>query len=138
MSNLAKGKDMQRFLLRLGCAIGAFVGLSAFGNDPELPADYAPGYSRMEIIKPNGRIGHALVPNPCMSEEKPPMAQLGEPKLPLGCANAYNLEQMVERKEDLVKGRKLGPASPMSAARAAVKYLNPEQVSPSATPQTKN
>ena len=129
---------MRQFLLRLGCAVGAFVGLGGFGNDPELPPDYAPGYSRMEIIKPNGKTGRALVPNACLSEETPPMAQLGDPTMSFGCANNYNLEQMVERKEDLVKPRRMGPASPMNAARAAVKYLNPEQIPPIAPPHSKD
>jgi hypothetical protein len=138
MSNSTKGNDMRQFLLRLSCAMGAFVGFSGFGNDPKLPPDYSPGYHRMEIVAPNGKVRRILVPDACMSEEEPPMAQLGEPMLPSGCANAYNLEQMVERKEDLAEGRKLGPASPTTAARAAVKYLNGLEQNPSTASRTKD
>jgi hypothetical protein len=48
--------------------------------------------------------------------------QLG-PRVPPGCANAYNLLHMVERERDLVEGRKLGQAPAGPSARAAQKYL---------------
>ena len=43
--------------------------------------------------------------------------------LPPGCANAYNLQRMVESERDLIEGRRIGPAAGAPTVRAARRYL---------------
>lgn len=106
------------------------------------PPDYSPGYSYVatnEFAGSGKTVGGAvLVPNACLGEPADqipnPAAtpvtvvpQLG-PHLPPGCANAYNLQRMVENERDLVEGRRPGPASAAPTARAARKYLYGEEL----------
>lgn len=120
---------MRSFMLRFGCAVAAFVGLSGFDDEPKMPPEYSPNYTYVDVEAPDGRLKHVLVPDACMAEEEEePMAKMGERRLPPGCANAFNLQRMVERRQDLVKGRAMGRAPVTPAARAAVRYQNgPEQ-----------
>jgi len=118
---------MRKVILRSGCLAAAFAGLSGFDHQPVPPPDYSPGYSFIEIVGPNGEVKRVLAPDACLTNEEPSPADLGEPRLPLGCANAFNLQRMVEDKRDLVQGRRLGPAPMGPAARAAIHYLNGHQ-----------
>ncbi|WP_048647057.1 hypothetical protein [Nitratireductor soli] len=110
--------------------------LALAGCNPA-PPDYSPGYSYVaadgfaDSSKTAG--GAILVPDACLSDPADPtpspaatpgtiVPQLG-PHLPPGCANAYNLQRMVESERDLVEGRHPGPASAAPTARAARKYL---------------
>lgn len=97
------------------------------------PPDYSPGYS---YVASSGG-SDVLAPDACLAEpaDIPPARrspsdsltpELG-PHLPPGCANAYNLQLMAERKSDLVKGRKMGPASGAVTARAARRYIYGEE-----------
>jgi hypothetical protein len=47
----------------------------------------------------------------------------GAPRLPTGCANALNLQRMVERPDDLRRGRDAGPSFAAPVAQAAERYL---------------
>jgi hypothetical protein len=118
--------DMRNVILRLGVLAAAFTGLSAFDNPPNLPPEYSPNYSYIDVVTPNGKVKRVLVPDACMTApEEPSPAGLGEERmLPSGCANAYNLQRMVARKKDLVEGRRISRAPMAPAARAATKYLD--------------
>jgi len=93
-----------------------------FGSFPEQPPDYSPDYTSVPVVAPNGKTRWVLVPKACLVPDatEPPM--LG-PHLPPGCANAYNLQHMAERKSDLVRGRALGAAPAAPTARAAQEYI---------------
>ena len=100
-----------------GCAPVLYPSSLYWGNFPEQPPDYSPDYTYVPV---NGRM--VLVPNACLVPDPTELPTLG-PHLPPGCANAYNLLRMAERKSDLVHGRPEGasPASP--TARAAQEYI---------------
>ena len=93
-----------------------------FGSFPEQPPDYSPDYTTVPVVGPNGKTRWVMVPKACLVPDatEPPM--LG-PHLPPGCANAYNLQRMAERKSDLVRGRALGAAPAAPTARAAQEYI---------------
>jgi hypothetical protein len=119
------GRNMSGVILRLGGVVIAFVGLSGFDERPWMPPDYSPHYSVVEVVGPNGRMRRVLVPDSCMTaEEEPSPAVIHEHLLPPGCANAFNLQHMAEKKKDLVRGRKLSRAPMPTAAHAAEKYLS--------------
>jgi hypothetical protein len=102
------------------------------------PLPYSPHYSDITLADPadgpvnkadGRRKGHGargphraqtvLVPDACIT---PDVAE--QPVyLPAGCANNLNLQIMVERKKDLGRGRKPGPATAAPAVRAAERYL---------------
>jgi hypothetical protein len=117
---------MRKGILRLGVLAVAFVSLSAFDWDVPMPPEYSPGYSYVDVVGPNGKMKRVLLPDACMTEpEEASFATIGEENmLPMGCANAYNLQRMVARKKDLVKGRHMGRAPMAPAARAAKKYID--------------
>jgi hypothetical protein len=96
---------------------------------PGFPPDYSPEYSYVAVESPYGRVRQVLAPDACLTPD-PAAAAPNGPLLPPGCANAYNLQRMVERERDLVKGRKLGPAPAAPAARAAEKYLTGAETGP--------
>jgi hypothetical protein len=88
------------------------------------------------------RVSHyELAPKACLVPD-PTDTGFGGSQLPPGCANNANLLAMVERKKDVVKGRKLGAAPASPSARAAQKYIYGSQgtsgggVSPSTQPAT--
>jgi hypothetical protein len=108
--------------LRRTASVLAVVALPACA---QLPADYSPRYVRVpvESHKHPGRIDHyELVPEACLVPD-PSDTGLGGSRLPPGCANNANLLAMVERKRDVVEGRKLGAAPASPSARAAQKYI---------------
>lgn len=104
--------------------------------------DYSPGYSYV-ATGPGGTdkstSGSVLAPNSCLNDpvddDNTPAASeasltqisgVGQ-HLPRGCANAYNLQRMVESQRDLVEGRRMGAAAAAPTARAARRYLDGEQ-----------
>lgn len=48
----------------------------------------------------------------------------GTEGLPIGCTTSMNLEAMIDDREDLVRGRPLGPAAAAPAAEIARRYLS--------------
>lgn len=89
----------------------------------EIP-DYSPHYVQVPVYSsrpPHRVVRYELAPEACLTPD-PTDTQLG-PRLPPGCANNANLLAMVERKRDVVQGRKLGPAPASPSARAAQRYL---------------
>jgi len=106
--------------LRLTVSAVAVLSLPACAGIP----DYSPHYVQVPVhsSQRSHRIErHELAPEACLTPD-PTDTQLG-PRLPPGCANNANLLAMVERKRDVVRGRKLGPAPASPSARAAQRYL---------------
>jgi|SRR5262245_2216939 len=103
---------------------------------PHEPLPYSPNYSGITLVDESNppvksravRKGQAPaarqaatigVPDACIT---PDVAE--QPLyLPPGCANNLNLQLMVERPRDLVRGRQPGPAEAAPAVRAAERYL---------------
>lgn len=105
------------------------------------PKEYQHGYSYVQTDRQGSEktIGNpVLAPNACLDEppdsEPSPsttsmtvVSQVG-PHLPVGCANAYNLQLMVERPGDLLAGRNMGAAPAALTTRAARRYIHgPDQ-----------
>jgi type IV pilus biogenesis protein CpaD/CtpE len=91
----------------------------------QIPPDYSPDYVHVPVMSRNhpDRVSHyELAPKSCLVPD-PTDTGLGGSRLPPGCANNANLLAMVERKKDVVKGRKLGAAPASPSARAAQKYI---------------
>ncbi len=91
----------------------------------QIPPDYSPDYVHVPVMSRNhpDRVSHyELAPKACLTPD-PTDTGLGGSRLPPGCANNANLLAMVERKKDVVKGRKLGAAPASPSARAAQKYI---------------
>jgi hypothetical protein len=112
---------MSSCFLRLKIAAVVVLPLSACA---QVPPDYSPHYVRVPVysnVRPNRIVGYQMVPESCLTPD-PTDNQLGA-RLPPGCANDANLLAMVERKRDVVQGRKLGPAPALPSARAAQKYI---------------
>jgi hypothetical protein len=90
-----------------------------------MPPDYSPHYVQVPVVTTdkhhNKVVRYEPVPEACLTPD-PTDDQLG-PRLPPGCANNANLQMMVERKEDVIHGRKLGAAPASPSARAAAKYI---------------
>jgi hypothetical protein len=97
------------------------------------PLPYSPNYSRVTLVDPPsaplgpGKVQspprqarNVMVPDACVT---PDVAE--QPVyLPSGCANNLNLQLMVERPQDLVEGRRSGPAAAAPTVRAAQRYLH--------------
>jgi hypothetical protein len=115
-----RGNDMPRLLHVRVCLAMALLGLAACAR---LPPDYSPHYSYIPVASPGrpDRVRYVLVPDACLVPDA--TDTLLGPRLPPGCANAYNLERMAERQHDLVEGRQLGPAPALPSARAAQRYI---------------
>jgi hypothetical protein len=88
------------------------------------PPDYSPNYTRVSVVSEDGHTKRALVPEACITPDDQSPADTGPERLPPGCANNYNLQQMAARKRDLTKGRALGPAPAAPTARAAQRYID--------------
>jgi len=93
-----------------------------FGSFPEQPPDYSPDYTSVPVVGRNGKTRWVMVPKSCLVPDATEPPLLG-PHLQPGCANAYNLQRMAERKSDLVHGRALGAAPAAPTARAAQEYI---------------
>lgn len=105
------------------------------------PRDHSPYYSFVPtssyVGTGKGAGGSVLVPEACLGEPADTSPQLAEtdfaaspalgPHLPPGCANAYNLQRMVESERDLIEGRSMGPARAAPSVRAANRYLYGEE-----------
>ncbi|GGE36015.1 hypothetical protein GCM10007276_11860 [Agaricicola taiwanensis] len=101
-------------------AVLAAIGLALAGcvSPDEFPP-YSPRYSYAEVPGPDGRPVTTLMPDSCAWSAEAEAFGV----LPPGCANAYNLQRMVESERDLVYGRRMGPAPAQSATRAQREYL---------------
>jgi hypothetical protein len=89
----------------------------------QLPPDYSPNYVYVPVASPGrpDRVHYVLAPEACLVAD--PTDKLLGPRVPPGCANSANLLAMVEHKQDVVRGRKLGPAPAAPSARAAQRYI---------------
>lgn len=111
------------------------VALLTMVSCTQLPPDVSPDYHYVPVVSPYPNYGpptrtrYALLPDACLVPDPTDPVFLG-PHIPPGCANAHNLEFMVERKHDLLKGRPLGKAPGVTSARAAQKYLNGDEKPP--------
>jgi hypothetical protein len=90
----------------------------------EVPPDYSHRYTSVAVLTPSGREKRVLVPEACLTPDLVSPAEIGAPRIPPGCANNYNIQQMAERKRDLTQGRKLDKAPAAPVARAAQRYLD--------------
>jgi hypothetical protein len=121
---------MRDHLVRFTAAAAVVCLLGACNEyEPETslvqPPDYSPHYTHVKVVNEQGRTKSVLAPEACLvDEDARSPAQMGERRLPSGCANAYNLQRMAERKRDLTHGRPLGAAPAAPATRAAQKYLD--------------
>ena len=93
-----------------------------WGTWPAQPPDYSPDYAYVPVVGADGVTRTVLVPKACMVPDPTHLPALG-PHLPPGCANAYNLLRIAERKSDVVHGRPLGAAPAAPTARAAQEYI---------------
>jgi hypothetical protein len=104
-------------------AIALLPALGACTRIPDYPTSLFsrldPGPAGGPGSQPSRQI---LWPDDCRSAAPPSELPVGG-GLPPGCANAYNLLMMAEREDDLLRGRRLGPAAAAPSARAAQKYL---------------
>jgi hypothetical protein len=116
--------SMSAPFVRLTASLLAAAALPACA---QIPPDYSPDYVEVPVMSRNhpDRVSHyELVPKACLVADPTATATgLGTSRLPPGCANNANLLAMVERKKDVVKGRKLGAAPAAPSARAAQKYI---------------
>jgi type IV pilus biogenesis protein CpaD/CtpE len=114
--------SMSARFLRLAASLLAAAALQACA---QIPPDYSPDYVQAPVMSRShpDRVSHyELVPKSCLVPD-PTDTGLGASRLPPGCANNANLLAMVERKKDVVKGRKLGAAPASPSVRAAQKYI---------------
>jgi hypothetical protein len=119
---------MFRSSVKFACLGGAV--LLGLGACAELPPDVSPNYIRVPIVSPENpnKVKYVLVPEACLDRDPTVDNTLGE-TLPPGCANAYNLQRMTERKSDVEHGRPLGKAAGVTTAKAAKKYLDGKEES---------
>lgn len=112
---------MPRPVRLLACLTAILLGCGACA---QLPPDYSPNYSYIPAYSPDrpDRVRYVLAPEACLAPDLTDN-RLGAPRVPPGCANAYNLQGMADRQGDLVHGRQLGPAPASPSARAAQKYI---------------
>jgi hypothetical protein len=87
------------------------------------PVSYSPDY--LAAPGADGRI--VLMPIECLNPSAPDEFGLGEdyrPALAPGCANALNLLQMVEQRQDVIQGRTTGATMAAPVGRAAQVYID--------------
>ena len=113
-------------LVSLTVATSLLVACREYGPDPSVvpPPDYSPRYTHVTTVNEQGRTKRVLVPEACLTPDERSAADIGERRIPPGCANNFNLQRMTERKRDLTQGRPLGPAPAAPASRAAQKYID--------------
>lgn len=97
----------------------------AEGQDSSMTtsSEYSPHYTSMPFFSEDGRSREIIMPESCLSNHVTVDDQVLQTNQP-GCANAYNLQRMVEQEEDLIYGRQLDPAAAAPAARAAQRYID--------------
>ena len=120
---------MRHLILRSAALIAAAYLLSGcreYGPETGLatPPDYSPRYTHVTAVNEQGRTKRVLAPEACLTPDEQSPADTGEPRVPPGCANNYNLQRMAERKRDLTQGRPLGRAPAAPASRAAQRYID--------------
>jgi len=104
---------LSAFILLFG-----FCGLCACATEPR------PDYTIRVEPATDGQ-GFVALPPPCPAWTDNPATTLDNQPLPqFGCADARNLALMVDRPEDLLQGRPLGPASGVTAAGTIIRYEN--------------
>lgn len=108
----------------LALALAALAGGCA-NPPPDISANYQVLY--LPADAPGARPTAIVAPEACLQPDTTRYPFEMDPHLPPGCANAYNLERMVERKADLFQGRKPGPAAAAPVARAARRYLDGDE-----------
>lgn len=101
-----------------GCEHGGFPDYS------ELPPDYSPRYTTMSVVTPSGREKRVIVPEACLTPDTESDAEMGPPRIAPGCANNWNTLQSAERKQDMLKGRRMDKAPAVTVARPAQRYLD--------------
>jgi hypothetical protein len=119
---------------KLPLALSFFAAAALGACAPDAPNAYSSGYSRVRLAEggdADGRVrkGYdrqaavsrtALVPDACVTPDIAPDPLY----LPSGCANAANLQMMVERERDLERGQTPGRAMAAPVARAARAYID--------------
>lgn len=87
------------------------------------PVSHSPDYQA--FTGADGRV--ELTPIECLKPSAPDEFGLAEdyrPSLASGCANALNLLQMVEQRQDVIQGRVTGPTMASPVGRAAQVYID--------------
>ena len=114
--------ESHKLTARRFCRVGgSAIALLTLAACADLPPDYSPNFAHVPVASPDRVARYQLVPESCLIPD-PTDTQLG-PRLPPGCANNANLIAMVEKKHDVVHGRKLGAAPAAPSARAAQRYI---------------
>ena len=107
--------NLNRSLIVLPAMLMALVAC-----DTVYPPTPQPDYMVHTVQTPKGLVA---VPPPCTSWSANTLNPYDEQPLPqFGCATARNLAMMVERPEDLVKGRDFGNSSPVTTVGALRRY----------------
>lgn len=108
-----------RTALRLGACL---VALLLAGCQSSMgPMSWDTGYRQLTTADATNAPHEAsIMPNLCQAQPD----DAGRVGLPPGCANDFNLQQMVVEPQDLVRGREMGPALAAPVADAANEYLN--------------
>lgn len=78
----------------------------------------------------DAKVETTLVPDACITPDTAEQALY----LPSGCASNLNLQLMAYRKQDLLRGREMGPAMAEPVARAARIYIDGNQSQSTARP----
>ena len=121
----ASGYRTSEAIARSVVLAGSLLATLGLAGCMQTPADYSPNYNYMPVVsEKTGRVKQVLVPEACLApSEEEDVDRDGKPRLAPGCANAYNLQRMAERKRDLVKGRPLGKAPGEVTANAVQRYM---------------
>jgi hypothetical protein len=100
---------------RAACALG-LASLAGCATELERPF-HSPDYPRLrgESSAANAR----SLPEACTGAD----LVASEPYLPMGCANALNLQRMLASPGELQRGQPMGPTLSAPLARAAQNYL---------------
>jgi hypothetical protein len=99
--------------------VTSVLGLAGCG-----PTTPSPDYAIRVVPSSDGRSAMAIPPDcPRWSDNENNFFD-NQPFPQFGCADARNLAAMVERPEDLLHGRELGPASGVLTAGSIVRYNN--------------
>lgn len=133
-----------RFVFGALTSIAVLAGCQSTSAPPPQP-DYSGGYSYVATGaggSSKGLAGSVLAPDACLNngidDDNVGAANIGTvvsgvgTHLAPGCANAYNLQRMVESERDLLEGRRMGPAPAAPSTRAARRYLHGDPATPDA------
>jgi hypothetical protein len=100
---------------RAACAVGlsCLAGCATELEKPFYSADY------LRLRGESASAGPRTLPEACTGAD----LSASEPYLPLGCANALNLQRMVASPNELQRGQPMGPGLSAPLGRAAQDYL---------------